>query len=97
MFGGNLGVEKYLEMWWRRECSLVTLAIRTASRTFEIGDGAGRCVRRGERGHGVCRGLSLSSSNMGQCSRPVRGEGWLFALSRRYLSIFSLVPAGHGS
>ena len=76
MFGGNLGAGKFVEMWRRRELS-PPRNTRTASRIFEIGDDAGRCVRCGERGHGVCRGLPLSSSNMGQCSRPVRGEGWL--------------------
>ena len=58
MFGGNLGTEKFVEMWRRRELSHPRNT-RTASRIFEIGDDAGRCVRRGERGHGLCRGLSF--------------------------------------
>ena len=80
MFGGNLGAGKFVEMWRRRELSHPRNT-RSNSRIFEIGDDAGRCVRCGERGHSLCRGLPLSSSNMGQCSGHVgeqgRGEGWL--------------------
>ena len=53
-----VGAEKFVDMWRRRELSHPRNT-RTASRIFEIGDDAGRCVRRGERGQCVAVSLFL--------------------------------------